>query len=221
MEFERPQLSSNDYIRAFANSERRFMSEGLEIRMHPDTKKKVYRGYGAKFNTLSEDFGGWREKIAPGFFNQVLGNDVRILRDHTPSMILGRTTAGTGRIGVDDIGLWYEYDESENTYSLDLARSIERKDITGSSFSFTLDYGSALSEKWEKQKDNTWVRTLLVAKDLHDTGPVTFPAYRDTSVAERSFKKLLIPEGIDHAADLLEMDRDLMLRDLPLVKKAS
>jgi len=214
-EVKKKQEDIPDYIRTQSEkAERRFCVTGIERRSAEPGSPKTYRGYAAKFNVLSEDFGGWRERIAPGFFDKVLASDVRILRDHTPTLILGRTLAGTAKIGVDETGLWYEWTDPETTYSRDLSISIDRGDITQSSFAFALgDEGS----KWERQKDGSYIRTLLIAEELFDASPVTYPAYRDTSVAERSLKKVQIPEGINVSNELLEMQEDRDRLDLSKV----
>lgn len=214
-------MTHEDYIKQIKNAERRFVAEGLSLRSAADAKVKTFRGYAAKFNTTSEDLGGFVERIAPGFFDDVLGNDVRALKNHDPHFLLGRSSAGTLRVGVDATGLWYEYDDPDTTYSRDLAISIERKDLNQSSFAFNLDYSSGLADKWEKKGDGTWIRTLLKASALYDVSPVTFPAYTDTSVAERGYKRVLIPDGIDHAQDLIEMDHDMMTRDISRYKKSA
>lgn len=219
MEFEKPEIHQKDipdYVRSLGG-ERRFFESSIELRDGGDGKAKVFRGYGLKFNTYSEDFGGWRERIAPGFLDNVLGNDVRILRDHTPSLILGRTKAGTARIGVDATGGWYEYDDPSTSYSLDLAISIARGDVNQSSFAFSLP-PDGKGDTWERQKDGTWLRTLLVAAELFDMSPVTYPAYPDTSIGERAFKKMNIPQGILEAQQMLD-ERDLLALDLSRLNK--
>lgn len=210
---DKPEVPVRDYISAFPNAERRFFASGIEGRSS-DGGAKIFRGYAAKFNSLSEDLGGFRERIAPGFFDKVLGKDVRILKNHDPHYLLARTVSGTAKIGVDQTGLWYEYTDPNTTYSKDLAISIERGDLTQSSFAFNLDYANNTADKWEKGSDGVWIRTLLEASDLYDCSPVTYPAYSDTTVAGRAFKKLQIPEGIASAQDLLEMERDIMQYDM-------
>lgn len=211
MEFEKPdqrQKEVPDYIRALSEkAERRFFASGIERRNGEPNGPKVFRGYAALFNNLSEDFGGWREKIAPGFFDSVLASDVRVLKNHDPHYILGRTLAGTAKIGVDEKGLWYEYTDPDTTYSRDLAISIERNDLTQSSFAFSVGHNG---DKWERQKEGSYIRTLISAGDLYDVSPVTYSAYRDTSVGERSLKKIQIPEGITEVNELLEMEADRM-----------
>lgn len=201
----------HDYIRTInSNAERRFCSSGIEKRSGTEAGALIFRGYAAKFNTLSEDFGGWKERIAPGFFDNVLASDVRILKNHDPHYVLGRTLAGTAKIGVDEVGLWYEYTDPDTTYSRDLAISIGRGDITQSSFAFSLADGG---DKWDKQKDGSYLRTLLSASELYDGSPVTYPAYKDTSVAGRCFKKMQIPEGIINAQDIMG-ERELLGMDM-------
>jgi HK97 family phage prohead protease len=165
------------------NAMRRFMPGNVELRKVGD--KQMGRGYAAKFNTLSEDFGGFKERIAPGFFDEVLADDVRALFNHDPNLILGRSTKKTLRIGVDETGLWYEYDDPATTYSLDLLKSLERGDVDQSSFAFSIK-----EDRWDKM-DNIWVRTLLKASKLYDVSPVTYPAYPDTSASKRSLAEVL------------------------------
>ncbi len=177
-------MHKEDYIKGISEkAERRFSTGTVEIRA-VEAKKQV-RGYAAKFNTLSENLGGFKERIAPGFFDEVLANDVRALFNHDPNLILGRSTKGTLRLGVDETGLFYEYDDPATSYSQDLVRSLERGDVDQSSFAFTVK-----EDRWDKM-DGVWVRTLLKGQNLYDVSPVTYPAYADTSVGTRSLQASL------------------------------
>jgi hypothetical protein len=74
----------------------------------------------------------------------------------------------------------------ETSYAKDLAESIKRKDITQNSFGFQV-----ISDKWSEDQKK---RTLLEVK-LFDVSPVTFPAYKQTSLSMRLYRM-----GIDYEA---------------------
>jgi len=158
-------------------------------------EKPIVRGHAAVFNSLSENLGGFREKIAPGAFDEVLDNDVRVLFNHDSNLILARTKSGTARIGVDETGLPFDYDPGDQSYSRDLLMSIERGDVDQCSFGFTVDSDG---QTWDEDDDGRVVRTITKVKRLFDVSPVTFPAYPDTDVAKRSmdaWKEDLKPKG--------------------------
>jgi len=164
----------------------RSITKGIEIREAKPGSGSVGTivGYAATFNELSLDLGGFRELIAPGAFKASLGrgDDVRALVDHNPERIIGRRTANTLRLVEDDKGLSVEIDLPDTQAGRDILASIKRGDVTGQSFSFY-----TLADKWERDPavGNAWKRTLL-AVDLVDVGPVTFPAYPTTSIAARA-----------------------------------
>src|ERR1051326_526152 len=89
---------------------RRFMlGDVLELRAE-EGKPPVISGYAAVFNKVA-DIGGWfREQVMPGAFARALREkqDVRALVDHNPSMIIGRSKAGTLKVFEDDKGLRVE-----------------------------------------------------------------------------------------------------------------
>lgn len=167
------------------------IAKGIEIRAaKPDSGSVgTIVGYAATFNELSLDLGGFREMIAPGAFKASLGrgDDVRALIDHNPERIVGRRSSSTLRIAEDDKGLSIEIDLPDTQAGRDILASIKRGDVTGQSFSFY-----TLADKWERDpgNGNSWKRTLL-AVDLVDVGPVTFPAYPTTSIAARSITEVL------------------------------
>jgi HK97 family phage prohead protease len=124
------------------------------------------------------------ERIAPTAFNRALQekHDARALFNHDPNMLLGRAGAGTLRLSVDARGLRYEIDLPETNVGKDVAASIARGDLSGSSFAFRIN-GKA-GQRFEKGKDYD-VRQILDV-DLYDVGPVTYPAYEGTTTGVRS-----------------------------------
>ena len=151
------------------------------IELRDDDGERRISGYAAVFNTLSENLGGFREQIAPGAFDPVMDNDVRALFNHEPHLILGRTTADTLSLETDDHGLRYQIDPPDTQYARDLIKSIERKDVTQSSFAFWVE-----DDKWDEDDEGRVIRTIKQFRRLYDISPVTYPAYPDTSVAARS-----------------------------------
>ena len=123
--------------------------------------------------------------IAPTAFDAVLssGADVRGLYNHDPGQVLGRTAAGTMRLKTDARGLRYEIDLPDTQAARDLSALIQRGDISGSSFSFSV---SDAGQTWRRdEKRGVAVRTITNVSALVDVGPVTFPAYAGTTAATR------------------------------------
>ncbi|MBW7636576.1 HK97 family phage prohead protease, partial [Bacillus licheniformis] len=69
---------------------------------------KVISGYALKFGTRSHNLGGFIEIIDKRALDHTDLSDVRALIDHDPSKILGRVSAGTLKLDVDDVGLRFD-----------------------------------------------------------------------------------------------------------------
>ena len=163
------------------NLEKRFFN--IETRVSSQGNKKIVRGHAAVFGELSEDLGGFREMINPNAFDDVLDNDVRAFFNHDPNFLLARTSAGTLRLSVDEKGLSYEFDVPETTFGRDLLVSMERGDITQSSFAFTIS-----EDSWSTTSEGE-IRTIEKVARLYDVSPVSIPAYpsaNDLTIAQRS-----------------------------------
>ncbi len=135
-------------------------------------------GYAAKFDSLSEDLGGFKETLAPGSFTGALArldNDVRALVDHDSSRIIGRTSAGTLRVSQDTIGLRYEIDVADTQAGRDILQSVERGDVRGASFAFTV-----ANDRWFERAGETR-REITEIGRLFDVSPVSFPATTTTT----------------------------------------
>jgi len=141
-------------------------------------------GYAAVFDSLSVPMWGFREKIAPGAFSEVLGDDVRCLLNHDPSLILGRTRSGTLNLAQDDHGLSIDDLLPDTQLGRDTAELVGRGDISQMSFAF-----SVAEESWEYHDDGSDdIRTILKFKRLYDVSPVTYPAYPETSIGLRDLE---------------------------------
>jgi uncharacterized protein len=170
--------------------ERRFIDAG-ELRVKGSGDGRKIGGYATKFGVLSEDLGYFREEIAASAFDACLMSvpDVRCLWNHDANHILGRTKAGTLRLSTDKVGLVYEVDPPATNLAKDLMISMERGDVTQSSFGFI-----CVEDTW-RDDPNTggFIRTVLKA-ELFDVSPVTYPAYPDATSGVRSVRSLF-PDG--------------------------
>ena len=63
-------------------------------------------GYFAVFNSNYQIFDDLSESVAPGAFDDTLGDDIRALINHDSSLVLGRNTAHTLELRQDEHGLW-------------------------------------------------------------------------------------------------------------------
>lgn len=171
--------------------ERRFTNLNtarVALEQRADEGPKI-TGYAAVFydGTDATQYMLWddmAERIMPTAFDRaVKEDDVRGLFNHDPNMLLGRTTAGTMRLSVDSKGLRYEIDPPDTAVGRDTATAIKRGDLSGSSFAFVP------TETLIREQDGITIREIL-AVELFDVGPVTFPAYESTSAGLRS-------EGMD------------------------
>lgn len=173
-------------------SERRYYSTEFEARAVGSEFR--IEGHAAVFNRLSQDLGGFVERIAPGAFTKTIKEaDVRALFNHDASLILGRTKAGTLRLAEDQTGLLYDVSVPDTSYGRDLMVSIERGDVNQSSFGFRV-----IDDGWDRTDDGYPLRTLReVSLQNGDVSPVTYPAYPDTDVVSRAVEHLASKTGVD------------------------
>lgn len=162
----------------------------LTIQSRADGRAAIV-GYAAVYNRLSLDLGGFREEIVPGAFDKILrkrGQDVVALFNHDSNIVLGRTSSGTLELSSDDKGLRYVV--TPPVSRADVLELIQRRDVKGSSFAFTVDKSG---ESFRPGDDGKAVRQIREVAGLYDVGPVLVPAYPSTSagVAMRSYQAWL------------------------------
>ena len=98
-----------------------------------------------------------REVIAPGAVTKELldGCDIKMTMFHDRQLILARSKNGAGTLtyGVDDKGVYFEFD-APNTVDGDKALELVRRgDISGCSFMFSTHYyDSALILRWQQTR---------------------------------------------------------------------
>ena len=170
-----------------------------ELRLADEEAPKLV-GYAAKYG-IKTDIGWFIEKIRAGAFDDALEtSDVRALKNHNPDLLLGRTSSGTLRLDTNNVGLRFAIDAPDTTTGRDTVEEVRRGDLAGCSFSFTV-----AEDEWKHFDDKPSERTIVKIGRLYDIGPVTFPAYEDTTVGVRSLEQFQqnqqsdigAPEGVE------------------------
>lgn len=189
-----------------------------ELRMHEGTEgANMLVGYGAVFGKPSQDLGGFREIIEPAAFNRTLANlgasdaggDVLCCVNHDVNMLLGRSGSGTLRLSVDEVGVRYEVDIPDTTVGRDAAVMAGRRDLFGSSFTFSV---APSGERWEEDDEGRKTRFLTEVR-LFELGPVTSPAYLDSTVACRSLDEFVNAAALAAVESLQEPADDSASRE--------
>ena len=142
---------------------------------------KVIRCYFVVFGAVYQIAPDLTETVAPGAFDLERDNDVRALTDHVSHLVLGRTTAGTLKLGVDDKGLWGEITINEDDQdALNLYARVQRGDVSQCSFGFDI-----LDEERLTPVDGV-IQFIIRGVELYEVSIVTFPAYEETSAQVRN-----------------------------------
>ena len=131
--------------------------------------------------------------------------DVRFLVNHNTDMIpLARSrnnnANSTMQMSVDAEGMTIrvDLDTERNTEARNLYSAVERGDISGMSFMFSVD-----KDSWEDADTDHPTRRILSIRRVAEVSAVTFPAYAQTSIQTRG-----LSEALDSAKESLENERN-------------
>lgn len=162
------------------NIERRNLTH--EFRVSPEGEAPKITGYASLTNS-PYDCGWWIEQVDVHAFDSILAKnpDVRALWNHNPDYVLGRSSADTLQLSLDDRGLAYVIDPPDTQVARDLMVSMRRKDVRESSFAFIV-----ARDQWTDNPDGSVTRTILEFEELLDVSPVTYPANPSASSQVRS-----------------------------------
>lgn len=151
---------------------------------------RVIGGYGAVFYNPADpgtEIELWKdtfERIMPGAFDRALREDaakVVCLFNHDANYLLGRVSAGSLTLRVDETGLIYEATEnSDDPQWQSIAAKVARGDLTGASFMFWVR-----QQTWTDLDDGRTIREITDV-DLIEVGPVTFPWYASATAGMRT-----------------------------------
>lgn len=148
------------------------------------------------------DLGWYNEIIDRDALAETDLRDVRFLVNHNTDMIpLARSrnnnANSTMQMSVDpEVGMTIrvDLDTENNTDSRSLYSAVERGDLDGMSFMFSVD-----EDAWEDLESEHPTRHIRKIGKVFEVSAVTFPAYSQTSISARG-----LSEALDSAKESLE-----------------
>lgn len=150
------------------------------------------------------DLGWYDEIIERGALDDADLKDVRFLVNHNTDMIpLARSrnnnANSTMQMSVDNEGMEIrvDLDTENNTEAKSLYSAVERGDLDGMSFMFTVD-----GDRWDDIESDHPVRTITKLGRIFEVSAVTFPAYEQTSISARG-----LSDALENAKASLENER--------------
>lgn len=178
-------------------------SYDFEIKAETNEQGAIITGRPIVYNTRA-NIGLFDEIIMPGALDKTDLTDVRFLVNHDVSKIpLARSRRNTGtstmRLSVDEYGMnldWVRLDVENNAESRSLYSAVQRGDITGMSFMF-----SVARDEWDDLESDHPTRRILEIRSVVEVSAVTFPAYQATEIYARS------KEALESARSALESAR--------------
>lgn len=151
-----------------------------DFQTREDNGERRIEGYFAVFGSNYDMWPGASESIDPHAFDEALGDDVRVLIDHDTRLVLGRTSAGTAELRVDEHGLWGSVlINPDDTDAMNAYARNKRGDVNQASFGFDI-----LDEDTEYREDGSVHWTVKKVK-LYEVSLCTYPAYRETELQAR------------------------------------
>lgn len=148
-----------------------------------DEEKRTIEGYALLFDIQSDAL-PFDEVIERGALDGVIEkSDVFALLNHSQSRgVLARSKKGSGSLtlSVDSKGLKYRFEAPKTALGDELLENIKRGEVDESSFAFTVS-----QDKWEKQSNGRWKRSVQKLEEIFDVSPVYNAAYSATSVYTR------------------------------------
>lgn len=164
-------------------------SYSFEVRAEQgENGEKIITGRPIVYNSRT-DLGYFDEIIDAGALDGADLTDVRFLVNHNTDMIpLARSRRNNGnstmKMTADFQGLYLDFvklDVENNMDARALYSAVQRSDITGMSFMFSID-----DEEWEDLESDHPTRHIKKIGSVVEVSAVTFPAYESTEINARS-----------------------------------
>lgn len=193
-------------------------SYNFEVRAEQNENGNILTGRPIVYDSVT-DLGYFDEIIDRGALDQTDLTDVRFLVNHDTRMIpLARSRRNNGnstmQFSVDTFGMnidWISLDVENNSTSRALYSAVQRGDLSGMSFMFSVD-----EERWENLESDHPIRHIVKIGSVVELSAVTFPAYNSTEIQARS------KEALESARSAVETARqrraEMVDTDLELAK---
>ncbi len=159
---------------------------GFEVRAESTEQGSIITGRPIVYNSLT-DLGWCKEVIERGALDKTDLTDVRFLVNHDFSKLpLARSRRNnansTMQLAVDENGMTIHVllDTENNQEARALYSAVERGDITGMSFAFSIS-----DEEWTEIDTDMPTRHIKGISSVVECSAVTFPAYEDTEIYAR------------------------------------
>ena len=145
-----------------------------------DGEKRV-AGTGIVYDEWTELWPGYRERILKGAVKRAA--TVKSYFNHNPNNVLSTTDSNPAlELNDSDKGLDYSSPIPPTSYGKDLEINLERGNVKGASFAF--DIPKKGDRMWEDE--DGIVHREISSLTLYEIGPVTDPAYIQTTAQMRS-----------------------------------
>lgn len=163
------------------------------------------------------DLGWFDEIIERGALDKTDLTDVRFLVNHDLSKIpLARSRRNNGnstmQMVVDEAGMSIrvQLDTENNAEARALYSAVQRGDISGMSFMFSIN-----SQQWDDLESEHPTRRILEIGSVVEVSAVTFPAYESTEISARSKEALesarqAVETARRQSAESLESDQSTL-----------
>lgn len=195
---------------AKAKKELEKRSYEFEVRAEAqDDGQKVITGRPIVYEAET-DIGWFKEIIERGALDGADLTDVRFLVNHNTEMIpLARSRRNNGKstmqlnVDADGLGIEVKLDTENNSDARALYSAVERSDISGMSFMFSVS-----EEDWEDLDSDYPTRRIKKIGSVVEVSAVTWPAYEQTEINARS------KEALENARSAVETARQQRSKSL-------
>lgn len=138
-------------------------------------------GFFAVFDSVYEIAPDMSESIDRHAFDNTISGDIRALVNHDTTLVLGRTTANTLVLKIEERGLWGRIEINPNdSDAMNLYARVQRGDVSQCSIGFEI-----IREETEFRADGG-IHWTIQELDLWEVSCCTFPAYTETNISARA-----------------------------------